>query len=127
MWVMLSDSFLSIVSDPKREDTLTVRARMKGDIERVFPRARVYATPERDYGFRAYINRTMVASAIAAQVRSIKYGNFKDSVKNVPRHNAYLDVWTTMMRWARGLPRTPQRNETWLTDFNIDDDTGQVR
>ena len=103
MWIMLSDAFFSVVADPERVDMLVVRARMKGDIERVFPKVRVYATPNRDYQFRAYLPRETVALTIARQIRTIKYGNFKDSVKDAARHDAYLSVWTVMMRWSRGL------------------------
>lgn len=37
MGVFLSDTFLSIVRKPGQTDLLTVRARLPGDIERVFP------------------------------------------------------------------------------------------
>lgn len=52
MWISLSDSFLSIVAlegpaaDPAQ---LLVRARVAGDIERVFPTAMVTHTPKHDY------------------------------------------------------------------------------
>lgn len=101
MWVMLSDSFLSIVEHPKSE-ALMVRARQAGDIERVFPKARVHHTPQRDYGFRAIVSREAVAAALAAQVQAIDYSNFKDSVSDFARHDAYLDVWGVMHGWSRG-------------------------
>lgn len=43
MWVFMSDSFLSIVADStvSKSDCLLVRARREGDIERVFPEAKV--------------------------------------------------------------------------------------
>jgi hypothetical protein len=102
MWVMLSDSFLSIVTHRREPAVLMVRARQAGDIKRVFPRARVHATPQHDYGFRALVSREAVAKALAAQVRAIDYDNFKDSVPDAARHDAYLDVWGTMQGWGRG-------------------------
>lgn len=102
MWIMLTDSFLSIVQHPKRSRTMVVRARQAGDIEAVFPRARVYVTPTRDYGFRAFLPRKVVKRAIAAEVDRIDYGNFKDAVPEQKRHDAYLDVWVTMMNWGKG-------------------------
>lgn len=101
MWIMLSDSFLSIVTHPKSA-ALMVRARQAADIRRVFPKARVHATPQRDYGFRALVSREAVAKALAAQVQAIDYGNFKGSVPDPARHDAYLDVWHVMHGWSRG-------------------------
>ena len=43
MWIFLSNSFISVVQKPGDNDLLTVRARIEGDIERVFPGAQVQA------------------------------------------------------------------------------------
>jgi len=46
MWIFLSDSFLSIVDkDDPSGATLLVRARVAGDIERVFPGVAVATMP----------------------------------------------------------------------------------
>jgi hypothetical protein len=112
MWICLSNAFLSIVAPSTgttaaQNDELIVRGRCKGDIEAVFPDADVTHTPDRDYAFRASIKRQAVANAIAAQVRGIAYGNFKDSVTEDDRHDAYFDVWRAMNRLqhARGYMR----------------------
>jgi hypothetical protein len=103
MWVFLNNSFLSIV-DPAPElppgaaPRLLVRARIKGDIEAVFPKAKVTCTPGRDYRFRALLPRAEVAAVIAEQVESLGYNNFKSSVPDRPRHDAYLGVWGVMHR-----------------------------
>ena len=120
MWIFLSGSFLSIVAyrpdmgpgarsashkAPSTTEKLLVRARIKGDIERVFPDAEVERTPGRDYLYRALIDRQCVADAMAHQVTVIGYPNFKDSVKEKERHNAYMNVWSTMADYqeaARG-------------------------
>lgn len=123
MWAMLPDSFLSIVADhdPKRQKTLTVRSRQKGDIENMFPRARVYHTPERDYAYRAYIPRAVVAEAIHDHIMGITYTNFKNTVRDQARHDAYLEVWNTMFRWGRGLfRRKPVHDKSWLDDYEND-------
>jgi hypothetical protein len=41
MWLVLENSFLSIVQDKDNSERLLVRARIKGDIENVFPNANV--------------------------------------------------------------------------------------
>jgi len=97
MWIFLNNSFLSIVQANDDPDYLMVRARLRGDIERVFPRVWVMVNDERDYRFRARIDRALVADAMAEQVRGIDYGNFKDSVPDGARHLAYYDVWRIML------------------------------
>ena len=103
MWVCLSDSFLSIVDNSNTKGELLVRARRRGDIEKVFPDAKVTSAAGRDYLFRASVKRELVSEAMHKQVMGINYPNFKDSVKNNALHNAYADVWGTMSR----LQETP--------------------
>ena len=49
MWIFLPESFISVVQKPGDTDTLTVRARIQGDIEAVFPDAVVEADKGTDY------------------------------------------------------------------------------
>jgi len=97
VWLMLSDSFLSIVCKDCRDDELLVRARRRGDIEKVFPKAKVRRTPKGDYLFRSAIKKDDVIAAMENEVRRIDYGNFKDSVVDQHLHDAYLRVWATML------------------------------
>jgi hypothetical protein len=99
MWICMSDSFLSIVDkgDPSGQ-TLLVRARKSGDIEKVFPSADVAADAGTDYAFRARIDRSEVAERIADEIRGIAYGNFKSSVRDQLRHDVYMDVWSDLLR-----------------------------
>jgi len=99
MWIFFNDAFLSVVSAVGRPADLLVRARRAGDIERVFPNARVSTTLARDYRFRAFVSRANVAKAVASQISGIDYTNFKDSVRDIDRHDAYLGVWHEMARW----------------------------
>jgi hypothetical protein len=110
MWICLNDAFLSIVdekaaatrrtnTDQSMDDVLLVRARIKGDIERVFgPDVRVQRTPNRDYMYRAHVSREDVAHALMAEVFQLDYGNFKDSVREDDRHSAYAAIWGIMYR-----------------------------
>lgn len=101
MWIFLSNSFVSIVA-PKPEsgfdpgDFLVVRARVRGDIERLFPGTKVTAGKGTDYRFRAVIERGDVARVIDDRLWAIDYTNFKDSVPAQARHDAYLRVWNVM-------------------------------
>jgi hypothetical protein len=145
MWLFMSDSFLSIVDErakkaprhrrrvPRGNDRLVVRARKPGDIQRAFPGAVVTHTPGNDYAYRAMVQRHVVASAIAKAVSNIDYGNFKDSVRDDERHDAYMDVWTAMYRW-QNRPSRDRRPVLTLTQSShshdridlsdgVDDDT----
>ena len=96
MWLFASNAFLSIVQDPSDTNTLIVRARREGDIETLFPDAEVIRRPERDYLFRAFISREVVAKAAADYVMGLTYTNFKNSVRDRDYHHACTSVWHTM-------------------------------
>jgi hypothetical protein len=99
MWIFLNDAFYSIVDYSNGEgENLMVRARFKGDINRTFPDAEEIHLPSRDYAWRAEIPRTCVAKAMHDAVMDISYKNFKDSVVEDWRHDAYADVWHVMYR-----------------------------
>ncbi len=94
MWIFLNNAFLSIVAHRDKPDLLLVRARAEGDIERTFPDAET--CPVADYRYRAELPRQEVATAIAERVSGIDYDNFKGSVQETDRHDAYLHVWSAM-------------------------------
>ena len=96
MWIFTSKSFISIVQKPGDTDLLTVRARIKGDIEALFPGAKVEVNKGTDYKYRAKVPRTLVAQVLHDQVMGLHYGNFKSAVKNHKRHDAYMRVWSAM-------------------------------
>jgi hypothetical protein len=100
MWVFLNDAFLSVVAD-QHSDRLLVRARIAGDIERTFPDSAVTEGGGTDYRFRAWIDRDTVAATLYQAAMNIGYGNFKGSVRDVSRHDAYMDVWHQMMAYQR--------------------------
>lgn len=110
MWVFLNNAFVSIVAnrDVHKKlgaNTLLVRSRTKGDIERAFPdkkrRTTVVTGKGTDYKFRAVVDRAYAAEQLAAAVLSIGYDNFKGSIPMTSaagrkRHDAYMRVWTVM-------------------------------
>jgi hypothetical protein len=109
MWIFLSEAFFSIVAHPTKKNILVVRARINGDIERVFGKVDVIVTPGRDYMYRAFIERGFVSRLIAEEVYDISATNFKDSVKDNDRHGAYFQVWTAMeklqtrLHWKKNI------------------------
>lgn len=102
MWICLKNSFLSIVDkgDPSGQ-TLLVRGRKAGDIERVFLNARVTEGGGTDYRYRARIDRAIVAEGIAEEVKRISYSNFKSAVSEHKRHDAYMQMWNVMYRFQQ--------------------------
>jgi hypothetical protein len=109
MWICLNDAFLSIVAKDCPPDHLLVRARRKGDIERVFPGVVARESRHTDYRWRAAVPRERVAQAIAERLLSIDYDNFKDSVADRALHDAYARVWGVMygLQSERSFGKTP--------------------
>lgn len=99
MWICLNDAFLSIVDKDCNRDCLLVRARRKGDIERVFGKVAVPLvafTPKADYAYRAVLHRDIVKAALSREVDRIIYPNFKNTVQDEDLHAAYLGIWAVM-------------------------------
>jgi hypothetical protein len=101
MWVYLNNAFLSIVAHRTNPEIILVRARLKGDIERVFPKAVVIESPRNDYRFHADVKRTEVSRVFADLVAGVKYDNFKHSVGEPDRHDAYVKAWEAMANLQR--------------------------
>lgn len=102
MWIMLNDCFLSIVKKDCPRHSLLVRARRRGDIEKIFLDASVVVTSTADYRYRAVVESRAVADAIAGEVLRISYDNFKDAVDDDALHNAYLRCWSAMIAIGDG-------------------------
>ena len=60
MWIVLNNSFLSIVKNRNDENELLVRARVSGDIEKVFNNADVFEDANADYKYRSYLDRVIL-------------------------------------------------------------------
>jgi len=112
---MFNDGFLSVVDKSQIPDHLVVRSRVKAHILNVFPDARVRATPNADYQFRADINRQVVAVAIANRIQSIDYDNFKNSISNNKLHDACSKVWSVMFSLVEPVRKGSSTAGTGLT------------
>ena len=104
MWLCLNSAFLSVVHKDCAEDELLIRARRDGDIEKIFPDAKVIRSTDSDYLYRAVVPRSEVATAMATQINNIDYGNFKSSVNDDVLHEAYLEVWQAMAKLQSSPP-----------------------
>ena len=99
MWLITPSFFVSVVAkDPAGQDRLCVRARTRGDLERL---RTLYCPgltkPEggtgTDYEWRSYVDRTSWAKALGRMAFTLDYRNMKDRVANDRRHNILLEVW----------------------------------
>ena len=98
MWIQFNNAFLSIVENRDNELELLVRARIKGDIEKIFPDADVFEDESADYRYRAFISKAKVAERMTLKMKEINYDNFKNSVKETNRKNAYSNVWMELRK-----------------------------
>ena len=85
MWIQFNNAFLSIVENRDNKLELLVRARIKGDIEKIFPEADVFEDDSADYKYRAFISKAKVAARMMLKMTEINYDNFKNSVKEIAR------------------------------------------
>lgn len=107
MWVFLNDAMVSAVAHRTRPGHLMVRARIAGDLERLFPRATVTRTPDADYAYRCTVTRAYFAMVLSQRAEAIDYPNFKGSLAAakgdqrpstyMARSQAYHRTWDAMM------------------------------
>lgn len=103
MWLLTPIGFFSAVRKPG-DSTLTVRARVAGDLDslraRYLPRlSPVDAHGGTDYPFRARCTQEEWAMALARMALDIDYGNFKSEVakrQGPARAHVYSKVWSAL-------------------------------
>lgn len=103
MWIFTKFGFFSIVEKPEdeKENTLTVRARVKTDLESLRDEYLPILGPisedkGTDYKYRARAPRLDIASAFSQIVLDIDYSNFKEAVaknQGTERASSYHEIW----------------------------------
>jgi hypothetical protein len=93
MWLYTRSSFLSLVASEDDPDCLTVRARIRNDLERLWPQAIVLETPLRDYRYRTTLPREVVAAALRDEFCELTYRNFKQAARETDRRRAPFLAW----------------------------------
>lgn len=106
MWLITEHGFFSIVQKPedRGSDTLTVRGRVKADLEWLAgriddqggSRPEVIETPKSDYGYRFQVDKSILAKTISRITKDIDYDNFK-ATQDKRRENIYHKVWLDLM------------------------------
>jgi len=103
MWLFTTFGFFSIV-EKEAGDVLTVRARVRKDLDRLRERYLPTLSPTEantgtDYPYRATASRSAVADAMSRVAEDIRYPNFKDAVADElgpPRAHLYHSVWSVL-------------------------------
>ena len=104
MWIFLNNAFLSIVANRHDDSQYLVRARVQGDLERVFgDHIQVIVTEDSDYRYRAFLDRETVTTIIGNHLQNIDYDNFKNSIAPGDKYRSrhYASVWHVMRAWQQ--------------------------
>jgi hypothetical protein len=116
MWVFSEIGFFSTVQHDKYQNSVLVRARYRGDLERLRERLMnnkgaglgmllypltIHDTPRADYPYRMRMPKWAWARAVETMGREISYTNFKSHChKSLPvpssRHVRLMNVWSAM-------------------------------
>lgn len=106
MWIFTTSGFYSITQDRDTPSMLWVKARVKGDLEKLgVNKRRICHTVGTDYAYRAKVDRGVLVSLLKHEIHGISYPNFKNAVKDHRRHKAYLDIWYVMVELQNQLER----------------------
>jgi len=105
MWLVTNFGFFSVVQK-KGDDILTVRARVRSDLEALKEKyiptlGNILEGKGTDYKHRAKVSREDLAKAMQKIIMDIDYSNFKDSVaeqQGYKRASIYGEVWGDLMR-----------------------------
>jgi hypothetical protein len=122
MWLITNFGVFSVVQKPGDRDQLTVRARVRDDLDRL--RATFLPTLSKtiegggtDYPYRAQAAASAVAEAFGKAVQGIDYSNFKNEATaklGTARGKIYGRVWAALFdlskidalkrRWPKANP-----------------------
>jgi ADP-ribose pyrophosphatase YjhB (NUDIX family) len=115
MWLLTNFGFFSVVEKPddSAAGTLTVRARVRGDLEALRDRylpnmGAIVEGAGTDYKYRAKVTRDSFAVAALQIVRDIDYANFKGSVAQTMGHDratVYGKVWDVLAKLKDNPPK----------------------
>ena len=114
MWIFSKDGFVSVVEHRDDKELLLIRGRIKDDIEDIANLAEVLTgekpeiveMPDADYRFRIFLSKHVFKEIMQVKIDDLDYPNFKSSIRDHDRHNAYLDIWSVMHGFATRKKRT---------------------
>ena len=102
MWIATPTGFYSAVQDFTDNSYVFVRARSRGDLERLEPylgfAPNIITNPKADYYWRVHLRKETWAGVVSDFALGIDYSNFKNKVGTVDkeRTTAYHKIWGVM-------------------------------
>jgi len=124
MWLFTRHGFYSVTRSINEPDKLQIRARAKGDLERLAgfmvtrdqPVAqgtakdlqKIIETPDADYRWRVIVTPDTWQIIAVELMADIVYHNFKNEIRDNQRHNDYTRVW--------GIMNSVQARESYRLD-----------
>lgn len=110
MWIFTVFGFYSVIEHRDDKKLVLIRARIKGDLERLRDRyfktekgevrlGEITCTPAADYPYRALAWKDEFAQAMMHMAEDVNYTNFKSAVSKESsweRHDLYMKVWSIM-------------------------------
>ena len=104
MWLFTKHGFFSAVKNYNNGDYIHVRARFKGDLDRLCEAynlvPNVVKTPKGDYPYRMDFPREIWAFIVKREAESIDYTDFEVAVRDgSKRYRAYLEAWTVLHKY----------------------------
>ena len=106
MWVVSAVGFFSIVHKPEDPGELTIRARVREDLEALkefyLPTmSDIIESDDSDYRYRGFDSKEAVSEALGEIAKDIDYRNFKDEIRlkyGDERAVIYSEVWGRLFR-----------------------------
>lgn len=96
MWIFTKDGYIDIKQHKDDPDKLLVRARVKGDLEKIFPGCVVVEGGGVDYRFRTTLPRYTVAGYIIREIADMDYIEGFKTKADSKRIPFYLRIWETL-------------------------------
>lgn len=104
MWLITNIGFFSVVQKHVEDDVLTIRARVREDLDRLRETYLPSLTPTvtgagADYKYRATVQHVEFGQAVAKMIDDIDYSNFKNEVTRTQGHRrakVYHGVWDVL-------------------------------
>lgn len=119
MWLFTKHGFFSAVQHRGFPGIIHLRARFKGDIERLLDAYGIVheptETPDADYRFRVDLAREEFEQIVLGEARDIDYPNFKAAATGSEEwHNTLMDVWGVLrMGQARAKIAEARSNDAF--------------
>lgn len=99
MWILDPKAgLISIIASDRDPEILVCRARTPASLKIVFgPETQEIEMDGRDYAYRAFLPRTLVAEVLAKRLLTLDYFNVKGAIspQNKALKHAFSDTWHT--------------------------------